>query len=107
LAPYTYSLRFAGIGKSIPGCIVEQSHCSSKKEGAAKAITIINSIPGIEKLLEKHYLFAATLGELHSQLHNHHEARKHFEKAIVLTNSPMEKKLLQKKMEAILKAGNQ
>lgn len=78
-----------------------------KTNGAAKAITTINTIPGIEKLVEKHYLFAATLGELHSQLHNHHEARLYFEKAIALTDSPVEKKLLQKKLDAMVKLGKQ
>jgi RNA polymerase sigma factor (sigma-70 family) len=90
-----------------PVVLLNRGIVIGKTEGAAKAITAINNIPGIEKLVEKHHLFAATLGELHSQLHNHHEARRYFEKAIALTTSPVEKKLLQKKLGKIVKEGNQ
>ena len=90
-----------------PVVLLNRSIVVGKIDGAAKAITVINNIVGIEKLSEKHYLFAATLGELHSQLHNHHEARRHFEKAIALTESPFEKKLLQKKLDAMMKMGKQ
>ena len=90
-----------------PVVLLNRAIVISKTDGPAKAITTIHTIPGIEKLVEKHYLFAATLGELHSQLLNHYEARRHFEKAISLTNSPVEKKLLQKKLDAMLKVGRQ
>lgn len=84
-----------------PVVLLNRAIVMSKIDGAAKAITAISSISGIDKLSDKHYLFAATLGELHSQLLNQYEALRHFEKAITLTNSPIEKKLLRKKQEAI------
>lgn len=92
---------------SSPVVLLNRAIVISKIDGAAKAITAIGSISGIDKLSEKHYLFAATLGELHSQLNNQHEACRHFEKAIALTNSPVEKKLLKKKMDAVVRAGSQ
>jgi len=90
-----------------PVVLLNRAIVIGKTDGAAKAITAINNISGIEKLVEKHYLFAATIGELHSQLFNHPEARRYFKKAIVLTSSPVEKKLLQKKLDTILKLGKQ
>jgi RNA polymerase sigma factor (sigma-70 family) len=90
-----------------PVVLLNRAIVIGKIDGAAKAITTINAIPGIEKLSEKHYLFAATIGELHSQLHNHYEARRHFEKAIALTASPVEKKLLKKKLDAMVMTGKQ
>jgi RNA polymerase sigma-70 factor (ECF subfamily) len=90
-----------------PVVLLNRAIVIGKMDGPAKAISAINTIPGIDKLSEKHYLFAATVGELHSQLHNHHEARRHFEKAIALTNSPVEKKLLKKKLNVMLEIGKQ
>lgn len=90
-----------------PVVLLNRAIVIGKIDGVAKAITTINTISGIDKLSEKHYLFAATLGELHSQLHNQYEARQYFEKAIALTNSPVEKKLLQKKLDAMVKMGKQ
>lgn len=71
----------------------------SMVQGPEAAINDIQNIPGIHSLLEKHYLFAATLGELYSQLPHHTEACRYFEKAITLTQSPLEKNLLRKKIE--------
>jgi RNA polymerase sigma factor (sigma-70 family) len=90
-----------------PVVLLNRAIVIGKIDGAANAITTINHIAGIEKLVEKQYLFAATLGELHSQLHNDHEARLHFEKAITLTNSHVEKKLLQKKLDGMERVGKQ
>jgi len=73
-----------------------------KLKGTAVALKVIQSIDGIDKLIEKNYQFPATLGELYSQLFNYKEAKSYFEKAILLTNSPAEKKLLQKKMNNLL-----
>jgi RNA polymerase sigma-70 factor (ECF subfamily) len=74
-------------------------------EGPASSITAIHAIPGIEKLIGKQYLFAATLGELYSQLQDKMEATRYFEKAIALTHSPLEKKLLQKKLSGCWSTG--
>lgn len=92
---------------SSPVVLLNRAIVIGKISGATKAITAINSISGIDKLAEKHYLFAATLGELHSQLYHHHEAICFFEKAIALANSPIEKKLLQKKIDVVVKMGKQ
>jgi RNA polymerase sigma-70 factor (ECF subfamily) len=73
-------------------------------EGAGNAIASINAIQGVDKFIEKHYLFAATLGELYSQLQQENEARNYFEKAITLTTSLAEQNLLRRKMAAL--AGN-
>lgn len=73
----------------------------SKLEGPQKAIDLIRAIPHIEKLVESQYLFPAVLGDLHVKLNEPAVALPLFEKALQLTNSPFEKKLIQKKMRDI------
>jgi RNA polymerase sigma factor (sigma-70 family) len=51
--------------------------------------------------LKGYYLYHAVLGEWNAQLGNGIEARKHFEDAILLTQSPSEKKLLQSKISKL------
>lgn len=86
-----------------PVVLLNRAIVIGKIDGPEEAIVTINVIPGIKKLSDKHYLFAATLGELHSQLLNYHEASQYFEKAIALTNSPVEKTLLKKKLDGIVR----
>ncbi len=50
------------------------------------------------KLLEKYYLYHATLGEIHQRLSNHALSRVCYEKAIQLTQSKSEKQFLQAKI---------
>lgn len=65
--------------------------------GAAEAIKIIDAIPD-RASLKKYYLLPATLGELHWQLKEYEKARAYFKEAIALTQSAIEKKLLEEKM---------
>lgn len=66
-------------------------------QGPAAAVKAIDSIPG-KDLLKKYYLLPATLGELYSQLQQYDTARLYLEEALLLTQSPAEKKLLQQKI---------
>ena len=72
-----------------------------KMKGHQAALHEINSIPEIEKLKNTHYLFAAIAADMYSQVGNSSEAINHFKKAIELTKSSVEKKLLMKKMRAV------
>ena len=72
-----------------------------KMKGHQVALHEINSIPEIEKLKNTHYLFAAIAADMYSQVGNSSEAINHFKKAIELTKSSVEKKLLMKKMRAV------
>ncbi len=70
-------------------------------KGAAegvKAIEAIEAIPDIASL-KKYYLLPATLGELHWQLKEYDKAKIFFEEASELTQSVIEKKLLQQKIK--------
>lgn len=55
-----------------------------------------------KKKLETYYLYHSLLGELHSGLNHVEEAKIHLEKAIMLTQSETEKKLLKEKIVALL-----
>jgi RNA polymerase sigma factor (sigma-70 family) len=69
----------------------------SELNGPAAAIAAIESIPDLNNL-KNFYLLPATLGELNWQLKRYDIARTFFAKAIELTQSATEKKLLQQKM---------
>ncbi|HTQ29553.1 MAG TPA: sigma-70 family RNA polymerase sigma factor [Puia sp.] len=72
----------------------------SETEGPAEAIRSIVSIPGIESL-QQYHLLHSTLGQLHAQLEEKEMARFHFEKALLLTQSGAEQKLLKDKLKRI------
>lgn len=55
-----------------------------------------------KKKLETYYLYHSLLGEIKSQLHNPNEAKLHFETALGLTQSDVEKKMLKVKLGALL-----
>jgi RNA polymerase sigma factor (sigma-70 family) len=55
----------------------------------------------VEKFIKTNYLFSAVLGELYSQMDSKAEAKKYFERAIYLTNSNAEKKLIQRKINRL------
>ena len=67
-------------------------------EGPDKAIDEIQRIPGIEKL-QNYYLLPSTMGELYMRAEKFPEAKRYLNEAIRLTRSPIEKKLLQSKLE--------
>ncbi len=68
--------------------------------GPNAALQELQSIPD-QKLLKNYYLYPATMGEWHTQLGNFPEAKKYFEEAFLLTQSPGEKQLLLKKIEKL------
>jgi RNA polymerase sigma factor (sigma-70 family) len=65
------------------------------------AIDSILGIPGIEGLLDHHYIYSAVLGDLYGRAGNMNEARQHLQKAHDLTTSLAEKKLLQDKISKL------
>jgi len=71
----------------------------SQMNGAEAAIDEIKNL-SFEQL-ENYYLYYSTLGELYLQTGNLPEAKKYFEKAIQMTDSEPEKKLLRTKLEKL------
>ena len=69
----------------------------SELRGATEGIKAIEAIHDLASL-KKYYLLPATLGELHWQIGEFHMAKNYFEEAITLTQSAIEKKLLQHKI---------
>ncbi|MEJ8841564.1 sigma-70 family RNA polymerase sigma factor [Lacibacter sp. H375] len=69
----------------------------SELKGATEGIKAIEAIHGLETL-KNYYLLPATLGELYWRLKEYDKAREYFEEAIELTQSAIEKKLLQGKL---------
>ena len=69
--------------------------------GSAAALSTLENIAD-KKKMETFYLYHSLLGEIYSRLHNSAEAKKHFEKAILLTRSEPEKKILKEKIIALL-----
>ncbi len=72
-----------------------------KVEGAANAISAIQSIPRIDHYLSVNHLFPAVLGEMYRLDHQPVLATRYFNMAIVLTQSEKERKLLEKKLERL------
>jgi RNA polymerase sigma factor (sigma-70 family) len=66
--------------------------------GPEKGIEEIMNIPGIESLLNTHYLFAAILGDFYCKTGDHQRALALLERAERMTNSEVEKRLLRRKM---------
>jgi RNA polymerase sigma factor (sigma-70 family) len=81
-----------------PVVALNRSVVIAELKGAAEGIKAIESIPDIASL-KKYYLLPATLGELHWQLKEFTKAKQYFEEASQLTQSAIEKKLLQQKMK--------
>lgn len=75
----------------------------SQLYGAEAAIDEIKEVAqkSSSKKLEGYYLYHSTLGELYFQTGNHSKAKTCFEKAIRMTSSEIEKKLLNGKLEKI------
>jgi RNA polymerase sigma-70 factor (ECF subfamily) len=70
----------------------------SELHGAVEGIKAIEAIQDITSL-KKYYLLPATLGELYWQLKEYDKAKQYFEDASELTQSAIEKKLLQQKIK--------
>lgn len=84
-----------------PVVLLNRAIVIGKIEGAQKAVDEIHSIPDIDKLVQTHYLFPATLGELYRQLGKLKESGQVLRVAISLTHSPLEKALLQRKLSPL------
>lgn len=69
--------------------------------GEAVALIALENITD-KKKAEFFYLYHSLLGEIHSRLNNGAEAKKCFEKAIQLTQSQIEKKMLKEKIITLL-----
>jgi RNA polymerase sigma factor (sigma-70 family) len=69
--------------------------------GAKTALQELEAIKGKNKL-ESFYLYYSLLGEIYSKLNNSIEAKKHFESAIKLTQSKIERKMLSNKISTLL-----
>ncbi len=74
----------------------------SKVQSPQEAINDIMQIPGIELLLKTQYLFNAAMGELVAASGNKEDALNYMMNALTFTNSASEKKLLIKKMAALI-----
>lgn len=70
-------------------------------QGAHEALQFLQNMADHKKL-ESYYLYHSLLGEIKTRLHNSNEAKQHFEKAMGLTHSDVEKKMLKVKMGALL-----
>ena len=86
--------------KLYPSPVIELNRAVviSELNGPSDGIKAIDAIEQISTL-KKYYLLPATLGELHLQLKQYETADKYFAEAILLTQSAVEKKLLQLKMK--------
>jgi RNA polymerase sigma factor (sigma-70 family) len=87
--------------KPIPVVQLNRAILLAQLQGPATAIDTILDIPGIEDLLNHHYIFSAVLGDLYGKAGNCGEARQYLEKAHDLTTSLAEKKLLREKLERV------
>lgn len=84
--------------KPIPIVQLNRSVILAQTAGVETAIDTILDIPDIATLLDRHYIYAAVLGDLYRRAGNISEAGRLLEKARRLTPSLAEKKLLQEKL---------
>lgn len=87
--------------KPIPIVQLNRSVILARTSGVETAIDTILDIPNIAGLLDRHYIYAAVLGDLYGKMGNHVESRRLLEKAYALTPSLAEKKLLQEKLSGL------
>jgi RNA polymerase sigma factor (sigma-70 family) len=89
--------------KFYPSPVVELNRAIviSEISGPAEGIKAIEAITNLSAL-QKYYLLPATLGELQVQLKNYEDAKGYFSKAILLTHSAAEKKLLEQKLAGLV-----
>jgi len=69
-------------------------------EGTAAALRILEQMDAPKKM-DSYYLYHSLLGEINQRDGRHEAARQHFEKALALTGSEAEKKMLRAKMERL------
>jgi RNA polymerase sigma-70 factor (ECF subfamily) len=80
-----------------PGPVVAMNKAiaSAYLSGRKKALQELQAIKG----LENHHLYYATIGEMYFEMQERGLAKEYFEKAMRLTNSEAEKKLLREKID--------
>lgn len=66
-----------------------------------EAIDLLCSVTDLENLLKNQYMFNAVLGELYARNNQPADATDHLEKALTLTESDAEKKLLKEKIKTL------
>ncbi|MEO6169280.1 MAG: sigma-70 family RNA polymerase sigma factor [Chitinophagales bacterium] len=81
-----------------PVAFLNRAIALAQVEGPARGIEEILQLPGKEKL-SGYYLLPATLGELYLREEKKTIAAKYFNEALLLTQSPAEKKLLVSKLD--------
>jgi RNA polymerase sigma factor (sigma-70 family) len=87
--------------KPIPIVQLNRSVILARTADVETAIDTILDIPNIVELLDRHYIYAAVLGDLYGKARNSTEACRLLAKAYELTPSLAEKKLLQEKLAAM------
>ncbi len=70
-------------------------------QGADKALMAIKTIKN-NKVIEKYYLYHATLGEIYMRMHQNTKAVIHYQKAIQLTQSKQEQQFFKDKIAGVL-----
>jgi RNA polymerase sigma-70 factor (ECF subfamily) len=72
----------------------------NKAIASAYAISTVNALEELQQIkgLEQHYLYYASIGEMYFEMKNRNTAKDFFKKALPLTSSAIEKKLLQQKI---------
>lgn len=70
-------------------------------KGPKEALTALENVKN-NKLLEKYYLYHATLGEIYQRLEDNSKAATYYQKAIQLTQSKQERQFLKDKIARIL-----
>jgi RNA polymerase sigma factor (sigma-70 family) len=99
-----YNILYKMNGSAIIG--LNRAIVISQLLGAETAIDEIKKLAhkSSGERLENYYLYHSTLGELYFQTGNYSEAKTWFEKAIQMTSSEIEKKLLHGKLGKIIRA---
>lgn len=85
--------------KRTPVVALNRAVVISMLEGPAAGIAAINKIEE-NNTLENYYLYHSVLADLYLKNNNSEEAKNHLQKAILLTPSEAEKKLLRQKLES-------
>lgn len=85
-----------------PVLLLNRAIVIGRISGPAKALEEISSVPGIERLMQTHYLFPAVTGEMFRQAGDVGKACALLKQAERLTASQTEKKLIHRKIEKLM-----
>lgn len=83
-----------------PVVLLNRAIAIKELEGPERALACIREIPGID-YLRHYYLLHGILGELHAEMNNTTQAKKHYELALIYVVSEAEKRLIQQKLEKL------